>query len=202
MENKYCEYIAAQVNAGVQIVKLAAETGIARDKLYKYSQKKATPKQQEDIDKLENHMKLYSYRLKKQGEHGEAEGNPDSGKKLEDGLEDISTPSEISLRGLVELTTSNRILAEASKIQADANKTLAENQQRLIVMLEQFTAIAPTQKGKDADSIYQVALELSVALSSGKRFHSVEEARAFLVNRQLFADVAPKPADIHTETDS
>lgn len=85
----------------------------------------------------------------------------------------VSEPEEAySGKAVLNLTESNRLIAESNASLADSNKELVQMVKR------DFTASDPQQSLQDAAAMRLVLLELLSEVGSGKRWKSPEEVRA------------------------
>lgn len=161
----------------ISVPKFALEADIPKDRIYKWKQEDTSPKA-DDVEKinswlaakkLEKPPKMYSATELRESVVQEDQvpyGSPDR--------------AYLTNKAVTSIAESNKILAEANRTLADAHKILARNNEELITMIKPATVNDGQGMTEAFSARFSDLLELLAQVGSGKKWKSVEEARAAL----------------------
>lgn len=155
----------------VSVAKFAKEAKIPKGRIYKWNKEGNNPKY-EDVSKINKWLGKTTMEKSIHGDERDATSlvnDPD--KKYGN---DTSP-----LQAVIHIAASNKVLAEANLKLADAHKILAKNNQDLITMIKP-TVNDGQQIPEVVAARFSGLLELLAQVGSGKKWKSVEEARAAL----------------------
>lgn len=106
------------------------------------------------------------------------------------GEEDVANPT--SLEAILKLIDANKILAQSQKNFSEANKKLADTNERLSLLLEkrESTAFVPQQIPEAVSSMLAGLQEVVMKIAMGERFETTNEVAALLY--KVYPDQIPK----------
>lgn len=152
----------------ISVLKFSRQTGIPHDRIYKWEKDGTTPKAV-DLDKIKGW-------LSKNG----LDVFPNSTANEDEAAYGIE--SNLSSASLLNLTASNKILAESNKILAEANKKLADN---TIMLTAAVTANVPSGTSLDVLATLEAIREYATELGAELRDTTHQEAAAELGTKMV-----------------